>query len=111
MSATMSAMLSAQRGGRGGWQAEAPDHERHVERHDERHVERLSLEPRILIWQLTNSRILSRSRLTNSREINGDPLVLRRCGANRERERGREGERVVTLDGGSGDDGARRVSG
>jgi hypothetical protein len=39
-------------------------------------------------------------------EINGDPLVLRRCGANRERERGREGERVVTRDGGSGDDGA-----
>jgi hypothetical protein len=44
-------------------------------------------------------------------EINGDPLVLRRCGANRERGRGREGERVVTRDGGSGDDGARRVSG
>ena len=85
--------------------------ERQVERHVERHVERLSLEPRILIWQLTNSRILSRSRLTNSREISGDPLVLRRCGANRERERGREGERVVTRDGGSGDDGARRVSG
>jgi hypothetical protein len=26
-------------------------------------------------------------------EINGDPLVLRRCGANRERERGSERER------------------
>jgi len=38
----------------------------------------LSLEPRILIWQLTISRILSRLRLTNSREISGDPLVLSR---------------------------------
>ena len=38
----------------------------------------LSLEPRILIWKLTISRILSRSRLTNSREISGDPLVLSR---------------------------------
>jgi hypothetical protein len=71
----------------------------------------LSLEPRILILAVDD--ILSRSRLTNSREISGDPLVLRRCGgdqwrsveisgdplvlrrcgANRERERGREGER------------------